>query len=390
MPATVQTILGARIDRLPAEEKQLLQAASVIGEHLPYALLAAIAEQPEDKLRRGLAHLQEAEFLYETQLFPDLEYTFKHALTHEVTYDSVLHDAGGPSTLGSSIEIERLHPDRLSEHIDQLAHHASRGEMWDEAAASLREAGLKALARSAVPDAAHFFGQALLALEHLPESPVRNERAIDLAFDLRTALLPLGDLQRISERLTTAEALAKAIGDRRRLGMISVYLCVNSYLICDHDRALAAAEQATTCGDVGTETVGTIYRTLTHSHRLYGWLILESASVSYGKATSYLPVIDLVKGYFKLQDRDDFREVREKVMGKLLALDEALKPTVRHSSRTAVGARRLGESRRSAERLREAEAIAQRLADDRRQGQVDGFLIHAHSMRGSSNEALVD
>ncbi len=73
------------------------------------------------------------------------------------------------------------------------------------------------------PDAAHFLGLALLALEHLPESPVRNERAIDLAFDLRTALLPLGDLQRISERLTTAEALAKAIGDRRRLGMISVY-----------------------------------------------------------------------------------------------------------------------------------------------------------------------
>ena len=92
MPATVQTILAARIDRLPPEEKQLLQAASVIGKDVPYALLAAIAEQPEETLRRGLAHLQEAEFLYETQLFPDLEYTFKHALTHEVTYGSLLQD----------------------------------------------------------------------------------------------------------------------------------------------------------------------------------------------------------------------------------------------------------------------------------------------------------
>ena len=90
VPATVQTILAARIDRLPPEEKRLLQAASVIGKDVPYALLAAIAEQPEEALRRGLAHLQEAEFLYETQLFPDLEYTFKHALTHDVAYASLL------------------------------------------------------------------------------------------------------------------------------------------------------------------------------------------------------------------------------------------------------------------------------------------------------------
>ena len=79
VPATVQTILAARIDRLPPEEKRLLQAASVIGKDVPYALLGAIAEQPEEALRRELGHLQEAEFLYETQLFPDLEFTFKHA-----------------------------------------------------------------------------------------------------------------------------------------------------------------------------------------------------------------------------------------------------------------------------------------------------------------------
>ena len=68
----------------------------MIGKDVPYALLAAIAEQPEETLRRGLAHLQEAEFLYETQLFPDLEYTFKHALTHEVTYGSLLQERRQP------------------------------------------------------------------------------------------------------------------------------------------------------------------------------------------------------------------------------------------------------------------------------------------------------
>ena len=92
IPATVQAILAARIDRLPPEDKPLLQAASVIGKAVPFTLLQAIADVPEESLRRGLTDLQAAEFLYETSVFPDLEYTFKHALTHEVAYASVLHD----------------------------------------------------------------------------------------------------------------------------------------------------------------------------------------------------------------------------------------------------------------------------------------------------------
>src|SRR5207253_9071821 len=93
---------------------------------------------------------------------------------------------------------------------------------------------------------------------------------------------------------------------------------------------LAAAGHGQVAAIVGEAGVGKsrlVYE-FTHSHRLQGWLTLESASVSYGKATSYLPVIDLLKGYFKIQDRDDLREIREKVMGKLLTLDDALKPTL--------------------------------------------------------------
>src|SRR5262249_11692687 len=92
VPATVQAVLAARIDRLAPEDKRLLQAAAVIGKDVPYALLQAIAEQPEDALRQGLARLHAAEFVYETSLFPDLEYTFKHALTHEVAYGSLLQE----------------------------------------------------------------------------------------------------------------------------------------------------------------------------------------------------------------------------------------------------------------------------------------------------------
>src|SRR5262249_60524901 len=92
LPATAQPLLAARIDRLPPDDKRLLQAASVVGKDVPFALLQEIADVPEDHLRRGLAHLQSAEFLYETSLFPDLEYTCKHALSHDVTYGSLLRD----------------------------------------------------------------------------------------------------------------------------------------------------------------------------------------------------------------------------------------------------------------------------------------------------------
>src|SRR5262249_57202845 len=91
-PATAKAILAARIDRLAPEDKRLLQAASVIGKDVPFGLLQAIGELAEDALRGGLTRLQAAEFLYEARLFPDLEYTFKHALTHEVTYGGLLED----------------------------------------------------------------------------------------------------------------------------------------------------------------------------------------------------------------------------------------------------------------------------------------------------------
>src|SRR5262245_6570973 len=92
VPATVQAVLAARIDRLPPDEKRLLQTAAVVGTDFPFPLLEAVADLPEAELRRGLAYLQVAEFLYETRLFPELEYTFKHALTYQVAYESLLHD----------------------------------------------------------------------------------------------------------------------------------------------------------------------------------------------------------------------------------------------------------------------------------------------------------
>jgi tetratricopeptide (TPR) repeat protein len=144
VPATVQVLLAARIDRLPPDDKQLLQTASVIGKDVPWALLLEVSELPEDDLRGGLARLQAAELVYETKLFPDLEFTFKHALTHEVAYASLLQDHRRVLHARIVEGIERVYADRLAEHIDRLAHHAFRGELWDKATHYLRQTGLLA------------------------------------------------------------------------------------------------------------------------------------------------------------------------------------------------------------------------------------------------------
>jgi class 3 adenylate cyclase len=117
VPATVQAILAARIDRLTPGDKRLLQAAAVIGKDVPYPLLAAIAESAESVLRQSLARLQEAEFVYETSLFPDLEYTFKHALTHEVAYGSLLQERRRALHARIVEAMERLYAPRLSEYV---------------------------------------------------------------------------------------------------------------------------------------------------------------------------------------------------------------------------------------------------------------------------------
>jgi len=141
VPATVHAVLAARIDRLPAEEKHLLQTAAVIGTQVPFSVLQAIAELPEDALHCALAHLQAAEFLYETRLFPEHEYTFKHALTHEVAYSSLLLERRRVLHARIAEAIEAPTGERVAEQVERLAHHALRGEVWPKALAYCRQAG---------------------------------------------------------------------------------------------------------------------------------------------------------------------------------------------------------------------------------------------------------
>jgi class 3 adenylate cyclase/tetratricopeptide (TPR) repeat protein len=220
VPSTVQAVLAARIDRLAPEDKAIVQSAAVVGKDVPVALLQAVVGQPAAALHDPLRRLQSAGFLDETRLYPELEYTFKHALTHEVAYDSVLHERRRALHAEVVAALEAGDRARRSESVELLAHHAFRGEVWAVAAAALREAGQKALLRSANEPARRAFEQALVALDRLPEGRERSEQRLDVCIDLRSCLVPLGEQGTVFRYLDEAEHVADALGDGRRLAGI--------------------------------------------------------------------------------------------------------------------------------------------------------------------------
>jgi tetratricopeptide (TPR) repeat protein len=244
VPDTVQEVLLARIDRLPPEEGHLLRAAAVIGKDVPFRLIEAIAGIPVDMVRQGLGHLQAAEFLYNSSRGPDPQYTFRHALTHEVAYASV--PVAQRRLLHAAIveAVERIYADRLNEHIEQLAHHAFHGELWPQAVGYLRESGAKAASRSAHREAVDYCEQALSALTRLPEDDQTLQQGIDLRFQLRNSLQPLADFQGIVRHLREAQALAAAVGDHARLGRAYAYLTDYFRLLGDQDRAIESGRRA--------------------------------------------------------------------------------------------------------------------------------------------------
>ena len=221
-------------------------------------MLQAIADTPEETLYRSLTQLQAAEFLYETSLFPERVYTFKHALTHEVAYGSLLQERR--RTLHARIveALEALAGDRRDDQVERLAHHALRGEVWDKALAYGRQAGDKARTRSAYREAVVCFEQGLATLEHLPDSRAVTEQAIDLRLGLRGALNALGEApERMLDHLRRAETLAQTLGDQLRLGQVYAEMSAHCWVAGEVDRAIVYGQRAlavaATLGHVGLQ-----------------------------------------------------------------------------------------------------------------------------------------
>ncbi len=188
IPPTVQGVLAARIDRLAPEEKTLLQQLAVIGREFPLSLVRQVITQPEEELHRLLAALQHKEFLYEQPAFPEVEYIFKHALTQEVAYGSVLIERRKVLHEQTGQAIEQLYKENLDEHYSELAHHYHRSGNTEKAIEYLQKVGQQAVQRSAHAEAVSYLTTAVRLLRAMPETPARARRELRLLLALSVPL----------------------------------------------------------------------------------------------------------------------------------------------------------------------------------------------------------
>jgi class 3 adenylate cyclase/tetratricopeptide (TPR) repeat protein len=198
---TVQGVLAARIDRLSGDEKALLQQLAVIGRDFPLSLVRQVVPQAEEEVYRVLASLQRKEFLYEQLAFPDVEYSFKHALTQEVAYGTVLQERRKALHERTAQALERLYHDRLDEHYSDLAHHYTRSGNTPKAVDYLQHAGHQAAQRLAHADAIRYLTSALDLLLSFPDTTERARKELSLQ-------ITLGTLHQATKGFQAAEAEA--------------------------------------------------------------------------------------------------------------------------------------------------------------------------------------
>ena len=216
VPATVQAMLAARIDRLPPREKHVLQCAAVIGNDVPEALLEAVAAMSHDDLRRALTVLHTADFLYEATLFPHVEHIFKHALTQTVTYEALLTSRRQALHAATGAALERLYTERTDEVVERLAHHFGRSREDAKAVDYALLAAEKAQRRWANTEALVHFETARQRLRRMPLIPENALRQIDAVVKQAEIKFALGRHADHIEALESIAELVERHGDTAR------------------------------------------------------------------------------------------------------------------------------------------------------------------------------
>ena len=291
VPASVQVMLASRVDRLSSEDKRLLQVAAVVGRHVPFSLLRAVTELPQDALRGAFDRLQAGGFVYETGLFPNLQYSFKHALTQDVAYREQLQERRRELHARIVDAIETLHHNRLGEQVELLAHHALRGELREKAVSYLIQAGVKAARHSAPYNAQGSFEQALDLLEALPDSQYKLEQSIETRLALRAVLVMLGETRMALQRLREAEVFAEKLNDDHRRGTVWARMASAGALLGELDEAVAAGTRAVSMaerlgdGALRIEAQGLL--AWTHYYRADYRKVVELTEAVLGATVSY-------------------------------------------------------------------------------------------------------
>ena len=189
VPDTVQAVLAARIDRLAAEEKELLQTLAVLGREFPLGLVRRVTLKPDDELERALLRLQAGEFIYEQPASGDIEYIFKHALTQEVAYGALLVERRKLLHERAGAALESMFVEQLDDHLDDLAHHYGHSDNAGKGIEYLELAGQQALQRSAYADSVSKLDAALKLVQKLPDGPERIQRELLLQMSIGPALI---------------------------------------------------------------------------------------------------------------------------------------------------------------------------------------------------------
>ena len=268
LPTNVQAILAARMDRLNAEAKRLLQAAALIGQQVNAVVLQRLVSLSAADLDRHVTELRDAGFLKHPASRDETGYAFVHALSHEVAYRGMLQDTRCALHARVVEILEAMYAEQLAEHVEVLGWHALRGRQWAKAVRYLREAGGKALRHSACEAAVAHFEQALEGLAQLPADHDRARVAYDVKLDLRNALFPLARHREMLACLTGAKALAETLADVSRQARAAAHLCHCYWLNGNWADAVATGAEALALskriGEVGIQVWSRFYQALAH------------------------------------------------------------------------------------------------------------------------------
>jgi class 3 adenylate cyclase len=251
IPPTVQGILAARIDRLAPDEKALLQQLAVIGREFPLSLVRQVIAQPEADLYRLLASLQRKEFLYEQPAFLEVEYLFKHALTQDVAYGTVLQEQKKLLHEQTARAIEALYRTGTEEHYGELAHHFSRSGNAAKAVEYLSLAGQQAARRSANAEAITHLTAALAFLKTLPDTTARarHELALYLSFGASLIATKGYSAAEVEQIYTRAQELCPQVGEPLQVAQVLFGLHALYAVRGNHTASLALGEQFLTVAD---------------------------------------------------------------------------------------------------------------------------------------------